>query len=131
MITEYHMACVVKGPSTTSPILPEDLEKTLPALAGYDTPKGTGVTDVRVSNHKARSLHVAVWLHHLDMTLSEGTEALRSRHVTGCLLDYFLAPGTSNLCFEEVATRVLDENYVEDQRMKEHSRSLLHKNNSK
>ena len=99
MIAEYHMACVIRGLSTTSPLLPEDLEENLPPLAGYALPKGTGVTDVRVSDHKARSLHVAVWLHHLDMTLSWEKEASRSlvqsRHVRGLLLGYLLAPGST------------------------------------
>ena len=106
MIAEYHMVCVTKGPSTTSPILHEDIEKNLPALDGYALPKGTSVTDMRVSDHKARSLHVAVLLHRLDMTLSREKEALRSlipsRHIRGSLLSYFLAPGSSNLQFEEV-----------------------------
>ena len=135
MIAEYHMACVVKGPSTTSPILLEDIKKNLPHWLTMPPQKGTGVTDVRVGDHKARNLHVAKWLHCLDMTLSEEREASRSlvqsRHIRGCLLSYFLNPGTSNLCFEEVATRVLEENYVEHQRMKEHSKSSLHKSNTK
>ena len=77
--------------------------------------------DVRVRDSKARCLHVAVWLHHLDMTLSGGEAASRflvqSEHIRGHLLSYFLALGTSNLCFEEVATQVLNENHMEHQRM--------------
>ena len=63
MIAEYHLACASKGPMTTSPILPEAVEQYLPLLVDYTRPDGTGLTDVRVSDHKARSLCVGVWLH--------------------------------------------------------------------
>ena len=123
MISEYHMACMVDGSSTTSPIPSQGIEDKLPPLEGYAPPKGTGMTDVRVSDHKARSLQVAVWLHCLDMSLSQEEEAskslVQSRHVRGCLLGSFLAPGTGNLCFEEVIIHVLNENYLELQRMRE------------
>ena len=103
MIAEYHMACMIRGPSTTSLILPEDIERNLPPLADYALPKGMGVTDVRVSDHKARCLCVAVWLHCLDMTFSREKESSRSlvqlRHIRGHLLGHFLALRTSNLCF--------------------------------
>ena len=42
----------------------------------------------------------------------EASESLvQSRHVRGPLLSYLLAPGTGNLCFEEVVTRVLQGNW--------------------
>ena len=63
MIAEYHLACATKGSMTTSPILPEAVEQYLPLLENYTHPGGTGLTDVRVCDHKARSLHVGVWLH--------------------------------------------------------------------
>ena len=48
------------------------------------------------------------------MSLSWEREALeslvQSRHVRGPLLSYFLAPGTGNPHFEEVVSRVLQEN---------------------
>ena len=66
MISGYHLGCVTRGSATTSPILPEDIEENLPPLAGYALPEGSGMTDVRVCDHKARSLRVAVWLHHLE-----------------------------------------------------------------
>ena len=78
MISEYHMACMVDGSSTTSPIPSQGIEDKLPLLEGYAPPKGTGMTNVRVSDCKARSLHVAVWLHRLDMSLSQEEEASRS-----------------------------------------------------
>ena len=56
MISEYHMACVTRGSPVTSPILPGEIEDRLP---------------VRVWDHQARTLRVAVWLHRLDMALSE------------------------------------------------------------
>ena len=76
-----------------------------------------------------------MWLHRLDMTLSWEKEASRSlipsNHIRGCLLSYPLAPSTNNLHYEEVLNQVLKENHEEHQRMKEHSRSLLHKCNEK
>ena len=108
MITKYHLACATRGPTTTSPILPKAVEQYLPLLVDYAHPGGTGITNVQVCNHKSRSLWVAVWLHQVDMSLSgerEASESLvLSRHVRGHLLSYLLAPGTGNLCFEEVAT---------------------------
>ena len=63
MIAEYHLACATRGSTTTSPILPEAVEQYLPPLADYTCPGSTGLTDVRVHDHKARSLCVGVWLH--------------------------------------------------------------------
>ena len=63
MIAEYHLAFATMGSMTTSPILPEAVEQYLPPLADYAGPGGTGLTDVRVCDHKSRSLVVGVWLH--------------------------------------------------------------------
>ena len=41
----------------------------------YTGPAGTGITDVRVGDNKARSLQVAVCLHRLDMSLSQEKDA--------------------------------------------------------
>ena len=72
MISEYHMACVTRGSPVTSPILPGELEDRLPPLTDYASPEDrSGVTDVRVRDHQARTLRVAVWFHRLDMALSE------------------------------------------------------------
>ena len=73
-----------------------------------------------------------MWLHRVDMSLSWEKEAseylLLSRHVRGHLLSYLLAPGTSNLRFEEVATRVVQENWEMHERVKERFRSSLNSN---
>ena len=131
MIAEYHLACATRGSTTTSPILPEAVEQYLPPLVDYAHPSGAGITDVRVHDHKARSLHVGVWLHQMDMSLSwekEASESLvQSRHSRGLLLSYFLAPRTSNLCFEEVVSRVLQENWEEHEKAKDKFRSLLNR----
>ena len=88
-------------------------------------------SDVRVHDHKARSLHVGVWLHRMDMTLSWEKEALeslvQSRHSKGLLLSYLLAPRTGNLCFEEVVNRVLQENHEEHKRVKKKSVSSFNR----
>ena len=116
MITEYHMACVTRGPPVTSPIVPRGLEECLPPLADYALPEDrSGATDVRVRDHQARTLRVAVWCHHLDMALSEEPASsgslVRSRHRLGDLLAYFLSPRTAwELQFKDVITQVLREN---------------------
>ena len=131
MIAEYHLACATRGSMTTSPILPKAVEQYLPLLVDYAHPDGTGLTDVRVHDHKASSLHVGVWLHRMDMSLSwekEASESLvQSRHSKGLLLSYLLASRTSNLRFEEVVSRVLQENWEKHERAKERFRSLLNR----
>ena len=132
MIAEYHLACITRGSTTTSPILPKAIEQYLPPLVDYVRPDSTGLTDVRVHDHKARSLWVGVWLHRMDMTLSWEKEASESlvqlRHSRGLLLSYLLAPGTGNLCFEEVVNRVLQENHEELERARKKSASSLNRN---
>ena len=52
MISEYHMACVTRGSSVTSPILPGEIKDRLPPLTDYTSPEDrVGVTDVRVRDH--------------------------------------------------------------------------------
>ena len=116
MISEYHMACVTRGAPVTSPILPGELKDCLPPLTDYTYPEDqSGTTDIRVRDHQARTLQVAVWCHRLDMALSEepatSGSLVRSRHRLGCLLAYFLGPGTAwELQFKDVVTQVLKEN---------------------
>ena len=116
MIAEYHMACMTRGSAVTSLILPRELAECLPPLADYAPPEDqSGTTDVRVRNHWARTLRVAVLCHWLDMALSEepGSSGflVRSRHHCGDLLAYFLGPRTTwELRFKDVVTQVLKEN---------------------
>ena len=57
MISEYHMACMTRGPPVTSPILPGELEDRLPPLTDYTSPEDrSGTTDIRVMDHRARTL---------------------------------------------------------------------------
>ena len=107
------MACVTRGSPVTSPILPGVIKDKFPPLAGYTLPEDrSGVTDVRVRDHQARTLRVAVWLHRLDMALSRELAAsgslVQARHSLGHLLTYFLAPGiTWGLQFKDVVDQVL------------------------
>ena len=110
------MACMARGSPVTSPIVPRELKEHLPPLADYASPKDrSGATNVRVREHRARTLQVAVWCHRLDMALREEPASsgslVRSRHQLGCLLAYFLSPMTAwELQFEDVVTQVLKEN---------------------
>ena len=123
------------APQPLAPSPSQEIEEKLPPLVDYTHPAGTGITDVRVRDNKAKSLQMAVWLHWLDMSLSQEEDASRSlvpsRHTQGCLLGYFLAPGTSNLSYGEVLTQVIEENYMELRRMQEHLTSLLQDCNAK
>ena len=77
MISEYHMACMTRGSPVTSPILPGEIEDCLPPLTDYASPEDrSGTTDVRVWDHLARTLRVAVWFHRLDMALSKNPPPL-------------------------------------------------------
>ena len=116
MIAEYHMACMTRGSAVTSPILPRELAEHLPPLADYAPPEDqSGATDVRIRDHWARTLRVAVLCHRLDMALCEepgfSRTLVRSRHCCWDLLAYFLSPGTTwELHFEDVVIQVLKEN---------------------
>ena len=133
MISEYHMACVTRGFPVTSPILPGEIEDRLPPLTNYTLPEdGSGMTDVRVWDHQARTLRVAVWLLRLDIALSEEPAASASlvwaQHSPGHLLAYFLAPGTTwSLQFENVIDHVLRENRRHNKRKCNESTSSLRK----
>ena len=115
MIAEYHLTASAQGPSTLSPIIPQDAAALLPALKHYVPGVAfEGTRDVRVVDC-AKTLWVAVWLHQLDMAMGgevlacEILEALQ--HHLGPLLESFLTPRTSNLTFQEVVDCVLKENH--------------------
>ena len=133
MIAEYHMACVTRGAPVTSPILPGIIEDKLPPLGGYSPPEDReGVVDVRVRDHFAKTLRVAVWLHRLDMALSNEPVTLgslvRGQHYVGRLLSYFLAPGTTwDLCSKDVINQVLKENRAHNERRRSEVASSLKK----
>ena len=74
MIPHYHAACALSGPHVTSPITSLQIEERLPSLGDYtkavhQPSHFEGSTDVRVRDHYAKTLRVAIWLHRLDMAL--------------------------------------------------------------
>ena len=126
MIAEYHLTASVRGPSSLSPIIPQEAAALLPALKNYVPGVAfKGTRDVRVMDH-AKTLRVAIWLHRLDMAM--GGEALASetleasRHHLGLLLESFLTPRTSNLTFQEIVDCVLKENHRASQQSIHHLR---------
>ena len=78
-----------------------------------------GTRDVRVLD-RARTLRVAVWLHHLDMAVGGDQSASEtldaSRHCLGHLLESLLIPTTHDLSFREVVAHCLYENQRNAQR---------------
>ena len=115
MISEYHLMCLSQGLSYISLVLPEAAKNLLPSMKEY-TAGGDfqGTRDLRVLE-RAKTLWVAVWLHHLDMATDGDRTASYSldatRHGRGPLLGFLLTPWASNLTFEEVVNRVLSENW--------------------
>ena len=114
MISEYHLMSLSQGPSYISPVLPEAAKNLLPPLEEHRAGSNfQGTQDARVLD-RAKTLRVAVWLHHLDMATTGDREASysldTSKHGRGPLLEFLLAPQASNLTFEEVVHRVLAEN---------------------
>ena len=114
MILEYHLTCLSQGSSCIDLVLLEAAKDLLPPIEEYladDSFHGTRDLGVK---EKAKTLRVAVWLHHLDMAAAEDGTASLSLDVTwhgrGPLLEFLLAPRTSSLTFEEVVQWVLAEN---------------------
>ena len=121
MIAEYHLTSSARGPSSLSPIIPQEAAALLPPLKNYVPGVAfEGTRDVRVVDH-AKTLRVAVWLHRPDMAVegkgmaSETLEA--SWHQQGPLLESFLTPRTSNFTFQEVVDCVLNENQHASERL--------------
>ena len=114
MIAEYHLTSSARVSTTLSPVLPEAAKLLLPAIKTYvSNVSFEGTQDVRVLDH-AKTLLVAVWLHHLDMAVGGDQSASEtldaSWHCLGCLLESFLIPTTHDLTFREVVARCLYEN---------------------
>ena len=114
MIAEYHLTSHARVSQTMSPVLPEAAKLLLPAINTYvSNISFEGTRDVRVLDH-ARTLRVAIWLHHLDMAVGGDQSASEtldlSWHCLGRLLESFLVPTTHDLKFREVVSRCLYEN---------------------
>ena len=114
MILEYHLMCLSQGPSYVSPVLPETAKNLLPSMKEYMAGGDfQGTQDARVLE-RAKTLQVAVWLHHIDRATAGDKVASYSldatRHGRGPLLEFLLTLQASNLTFEEVVHQVLVEN---------------------
>ena len=82
MISEYHLMCFSQGPSYISPVLPKAAKNLLPSMEEYMAGGDfQGTWDLRVLE-RAKTLQVAVWLHHLDMATTGDGEASYSLEVT-------------------------------------------------
>ena len=114
MIAEYHLMSASQGTHHILPVLPEGAARLMPPLNGYLPGSFDGCCDVRVTD-RAQILHVAAWLHHLDLSATYGAEIAASPRVEdydiGPLLEYFLMPKLSDITLEEVTARVAQENH--------------------
>ena len=119
MIIEYHLMSSTRVSTTMSPVLLEAAKLLLPAIKMYvSNISFEGTRDVRVLD-RAKTLRVAVWLHHLDMAVGGDQSASEtldaSRHCLGRLLESFLIPTTHDLTFREVVASCLYENRCDAQ----------------
>ena len=114
MIAEYHLMSASQGTHHVLPVLPEGAAWLIPPLDDYIPGPFEGCHDIRVTD-RAQILRVAVWLHHLDLRTTYGTEIAASPRVedydSGPLLEYFLMPKLCDITFGEVASRVAQENH--------------------
>ena len=114
MIAEYHLTSASQGTHHIVPVLPEGVAQLIPPLHDYLPGSFDGCCDVRVTD-RAQILHVAAWLHRLDLSATYGAEIAASPQVEdydiGPLLKYFLMPKLSDITLEEVAARVAQENH--------------------
>ena len=106
MILEYHLTCLSQGFSCISCVLPEAANNLLPPIEEYLADGSfQGTRDLRVLE-KAKTLWVAVWLHHLDMaTAGDGTASLSldvAQHGRGPLLEFLLAPRQIASCLRRL-----------------------------
>ena len=85
----------------------------MPPVSEYLSREFQGCCDIRVTD-QANTLHVATWLHRLDLAATYGRSVsispVAEQYDIGPLLEYFLMPRTSGLTFEEVVRRVSQEN---------------------
>ena len=113
MIAEYHLTSASQGTHHVVPVLPEGVAQLIPPLHDYLPGLFDGCRNVRVTD-RAQILHVATWLHRLDLSTTYCTEIAASPQVEdydiGPLLEYFLMPKLSDITLEEVAARVAQEN---------------------
>ena len=113
MIAEYHLTSTSQGTHHVLPVLPEGAARLIPPLDDYLPGSFDGCRDVRVTD-RAQILHIAAWLHHLDLSATYGVEIAASPRVEdydiGPLLEYFLMPKLSDITLKEVAARVAQEN---------------------
>ena len=113
MIAEYHLTSASQGTHHVLPVLREGAARLMPPLDEYLPGSFDGCCDVRVTD-RAQILHVATWLHHLDLSATYGAEIAASPRVEdydiGPLLKYFLMPKLSDITLKEVAARVAQEN---------------------
>ena len=113
MIAEYHLTSASQGTHHVLPVLPEGAIRLMPPPDDYLPGSFDGCRDVRVTD-RAQILHVAVWLHRLDLHATYGAEIAASPRVEdydiGPLLEYFLMPKLSDITFGEVTSTVAQEN---------------------
>ena len=113
MIAEYHLTSASQGTHHVLPVLPKGAAWLMPPLEDYPPGLFDGCRNVRVTD-RAQILHVATWLHCLDLCAKYGVEIAASPRMEdydiGPLLEYFLMPKLSDIILREVTSRVAQEN---------------------
>ena len=82
MIAEYHLTGSAQGSLSLSPVLPEAARDLLPPIEDYVVGGAfQGMRDVRVVD-RAKTLQIATWMHHLDMSAEGDAMASETLEVT-------------------------------------------------
>ena len=130
-ISEYQLACIIRGAKYCAPLLPEETEAQLPPLVDYLASDRHAVVDVHPKDNGIRALRVAIWLHRLDQNLVGSEDAATSLHLSdhrkGSLLNHFLSPGMSYLRTEDVFAHAVEDNWKAHQVSKKHYTDHLKK----
>ena len=115
MIAEYHLTSMAQGLMSLSPVFPEMVRDLLPSIEDYVVGGTFQETRDMWVVDRAKTLRIATWLHHLDMSAEGDGMASQTlevqRHGRGPLVDLLLAPVTSHPTFAEVVECVLNENW--------------------
>ena len=102
MIAEYHLTSACQGSHNIPPVLPAGAARLVPSVDEYLPGPFEGGRDVRIID-RAEVFHVAIWLHHLDLSATYGAEVAASPRVQeydiGPLLEYFLMPKLANITY--------------------------------
>ena len=119
IISEVHMTGTVRKGYHLGSVLSVEVLAQLPELYAYIERGVDGSSNDYRRIERANSLHFTVWLHHLNMYTSHGSNCELSMnakdHELSHSLGYYLAMGTTGLSYKEVRDFCIRESKYENQ----------------